>query len=94
MDTPKYQPLRIDRLEKVQQEKKYRGKSSECFLAAHNATTPFEKQAWLELGRDWDKLADEVRDLLDVPPTAQLDLTPQPEDIARVFQPGEQAGEV
>jgi hypothetical protein len=57
----------------AQQEEKYRTKSGECYLAAHNARTPFEKQAWLELGRDWDKLADEVRDLLDAPPIVQLD---------------------
>jgi hypothetical protein len=76
----------------AQQEEKYRTKSGECYLAAHNALTPFEKQAWLELGRDWDKLADEVRDLIDAPPIVQLDSEPQLDKIVRVFQPSEDAG--
>lgn len=81
IETKRHRALRSNQL--AQQEEKYRTKSGECYLAAHNALTPFEKQAWLELGRDWDKLADEVRDLIDAP-----------EETVRVFQPSEDAGNV
>ena len=81
-------------MDKLEQEEKYRAKSGECYLAAHKARTPYEKQAWLQLGRDWDKLADEVRDQFDAPPTVPLDPTPLPEEMVRVFQPSDEAEEV
>lgn len=81
-------------MNKVEQEEKYRAKSGACYLAAHEARTAYEKQAWLELGRDWDKLADEVRDQIDAPPTAPLNPTPLPEETVRVFQPSDEVEEI
>jgi cytochrome c peroxidase len=81
-------------LNKVEQEEKYRAKSGACYLASHKARTPSERQAWLELGRDWDKLADEVRDQFDAPLTAPLEPAPLSEVTVRVFQPSDEVEEV
>jgi hypothetical protein len=64
----KYKPLSVltPRLERKNLELKYRAKADECHQLAAVAYTPLEKAAWLELAADWERLAKEAAEPLEV----------------------------
>jgi hypothetical protein len=62
-----YKPLSVPLLERRRLEQKYLAKSDDCERMAATAYSDMEKEAWLELARDWTRLAKELKEPLLAP---------------------------
>jgi hypothetical protein len=62
-----YKPLSVPLLERRKLEQKYLAKGDDCERMAAKAYSEMEKEAWLELARDWIRLAKELNEPLLAP---------------------------
>ena len=81
-----YKPLSVPLLERRKLEQKYLAKSDDCERMAATAYSEMEKEAWLELARDWIRLAKELKE----PLLAPADDSPMPTQAATERKPTEE----
>lgn len=81
-----YKPLSVPLLERRKLEQKYLAKSDDCERMAATAYSEMEKEAWLELARDWIRLAKELKE----PLLAPADDPPMPTQAATERKPTEE----